>query len=194
MRETYFHKDGRPKDVGDFIYRRNLARTLDKIAKNGPDIFYEGEIADHIINTVESAQGGITKEDMMAYNVKIRDPVTSEIAGFKVITAGVPTCGPLIIQILKVVAKLGLRSPENVTTIQKIIETFKFAYVDRMQLGDPDFVAQMDNLVAKIISDERASEIAPKICKVKYCLSLSCIVEQDISSGILSGEKYIFRL
>lgn len=40
MRLAYFHKDGRPKEVGDYIYRRNLAETLEKIANQGPDIFY----------------------------------------------------------------------------------------------------------------------------------------------------------
>lgn len=42
MRDTYFRPDdGLPKRKGDFIFRPNLANTLEMIAKEGPDSFYQ---------------------------------------------------------------------------------------------------------------------------------------------------------
>lgn len=40
---------------------------------------------------VQSLEGGITMSDMKNYTALIREPLVTEFAGFKLITAGVPT-------------------------------------------------------------------------------------------------------
>lgn len=91
MRKTYFKKNGNPKEKGDFIYRPELAKTLELIATRGPNVFYEGSVGECIIQRVQSLEGGLTMEDLRGYEVKIRDPLIVDIGGFKVITAGAPT-------------------------------------------------------------------------------------------------------
>lgn len=40
MTATYLREDASPKKAGDLIFRPNLARTLEIIAAQGPDAFY----------------------------------------------------------------------------------------------------------------------------------------------------------
>ena len=91
MMETYFHADGTPKEKGDIIVRPNLARTLETLAEQGPDVFYEGEIARKLVDFVQSREGGVTMEDMRSYQPIIRQPIYGSYAGFDVITTGAPT-------------------------------------------------------------------------------------------------------
>lgn len=72
--------------------------------------------------------------------------------------------GPLVLQILNVLQRLNFTGgPNDWASAQKVIETFKFAYVDRMKMGDPAFIADPDGIVARIVSAERAAQIAPRI-------------------------------
>lgn len=77
--------------------------------------------------------------------------------------------GPILIEILQILDKLTLPGDEmNSESRQKIIEAFKFAYVDRMKLGDPAFVANVTDIVNELISCERACSIAPRIHGVLF--------------------------
>lgn len=107
MMQTYGREDGSPKKVGDFIFRSNLAQTLEKIADQGADVFYQvrssssstsiiqlpmqGEIGESLAQYVASKEGGFTLEDLRTYTVKIRPALIHEALGFKLITGGLPT-------------------------------------------------------------------------------------------------------
>lgn len=71
----------------------------------------------------------------------------------------------------------------NSESRQKIIEAFKFGYVDRMRLGDPAFVQNIEEIVKEVISCERACSIAPRIHGVTPISSIpdsNLKVESDI--------------
>lgn len=91
MMETYFSEDGTPKEKGDAIVRPNLARTLELIAEGGPDVFYEGEIAEHLVKFVKEHEGGVTMEDMRSYQPIIREPIYGQYGCHDLITCGAPT-------------------------------------------------------------------------------------------------------
>lgn len=79
----------------------------------------------------------------------------------------------MILQILNVLQQLNFTGGANDwASAQKVIETFKFAYVDRMKMGDPAFIPDPDGIVARIVSAERASQIAPRIHAV--CRQTPC--------------------
>lgn len=49
---------------GDWIKREAYGRTLETVAKHGADAFYHGEIANHMINKLESLGGVMTHKDV----------------------------------------------------------------------------------------------------------------------------------
>ena len=137
-----FQRDGNFYQPGEILKQPELARTLERIAKN-PDGFYHGELARELAATIQKNGGLITTADLAAYEVKEREPVRGTYRGYDIISAPPPSSGgAVLIEILNILegfdlAKTGNRSA---TTIHLTAEAFRRAFYDRADfMGDPDF-------------------------------------------------------
>jgi gamma-glutamyltranspeptidase/glutathione hydrolase len=63
-RSIFMHADGTPLRRGEYLVQRDLAATLEGIAKNGDRSFYEGDTARLISEAVQAAGGRMTREDL----------------------------------------------------------------------------------------------------------------------------------
>ncbi|HDZ5145742.1 TPA: gamma-glutamyltransferase [Campylobacter jejuni] len=165
----YFLKeDGSTYKSGDLFIQKDLAKTLKLIAKEGPDAFYKGKIADLIASDMVKNKGIITKEDLAQYQVIWRKPVEGTYRNYDIISMAPPSSGgAIIIQILNImenanIENLGFASSK---TLHIMAEAMRQAYADRSEyMGDPDFVKiPLDKLTSK----EYAKEIYAKIPKDK---------------------------
>ena len=68
-----FTKSGVPYEAGDTLKQPDLARTLDRIAAQGPAGFYEGETALLLEKEMLANGGLITREDLKNYEAVRRD-------------------------------------------------------------------------------------------------------------------------
>src|SRR5258707_1083351 len=82
-----FQKDGAFFQIGDTLVQPELAQTLTRIAKNGPNEFYEGETARHFADEMAKHGGLITTADLKAYRAIERKPLVGMYHGYEVITA-----------------------------------------------------------------------------------------------------------
>ena len=137
-----FQRNGNLFRAGETLKQPELARTLERIAKN-PDDFYHGDLAREIATAVKKGGGLITAEDLANYEVKERQPVQGTYRGYDVISAPPPSSGgTALVEILNILegfdlAKAGNRSAES---IHLTTEAFRRAFFDRAEfLGDPDF-------------------------------------------------------
>jgi gamma-glutamyltranspeptidase / glutathione hydrolase len=137
-----FQHDGNFYQPGDIFKQPELARTLERIAKN-PDDFYHGALARELAADIQKNGGLITAADLAAYEVKEREPVRGTYRGYDIIGAPPPSSGgATLIEILNILegfdlAKSGNRSAE---TIHLTSEAFRRAFFDRADfMGDPDF-------------------------------------------------------
>ena len=73
MSSHIFLNDGKMYRVGDTLRQPELAATLKRIAKNGPDEFYKGETAQMLASDMASFGGLITLDDLAHYQPKIRE-------------------------------------------------------------------------------------------------------------------------
>ena len=78
---------------GDLLVQPELAATLKSIAELGPKGFYEGVVADQIVNQMKKSGGIITHDDLKNYVAKWRTPITSEYRGHKIISMPPPSSG-----------------------------------------------------------------------------------------------------
>jgi gamma-glutamyltranspeptidase/glutathione hydrolase len=62
-------------EPGDRVKNEDLARSMELIAKDGPDAFYRGAIAQAIHNDMAANGGLITKDDLAAYRVRVLEPL-----------------------------------------------------------------------------------------------------------------------
>lgn len=137
-----FQRNGKFYKPGEVLKQPELAKTLERIAKN-PDDFYHGEMARELASDVQKGGGLITADDLANYEVKEREPIRGAYRGYDVIGAPPPSSGGIaLLEILNILegydlTKTGNRSAE---TIHLTAEAFRRAFYDRAEfLGDPDF-------------------------------------------------------
>jgi gamma-glutamyltranspeptidase/glutathione hydrolase len=137
-----FQRDGNYYQPGELLRQPELARTLERIAKN-PDDFYRGAMARELAAAIHKGGGLVTAADLAAYEVKEREPIRGSYRGYDIISAPPPSSGGVaLIEILNILegfelAKLGNRSG---SAIHLEAEAFRRAFYDRADfLGDPDF-------------------------------------------------------
>ena len=129
---------------GDVFINDSLHNTLNKILKHGPEIFYNGEISNKIVNYVQSKGGIISNDDLVSYSPVWREPFIFNFNGYEIYTMGLPSSGGIVMaQILK---SLQLMDQEKIINdkikyIKTLIELEKLSFADRSYfLGDPDFI------------------------------------------------------
>src|SRR5713226_4920002 len=137
-----FLRDGNYYQPGELFKQPELARTLERIAKD-PDDFYHGAVARELAAAVQKGGGLMTPEDLANYEVKERAALHGAYRGYEVISAPPPSSGGIVLlETLNILegfdlAKLGNRSAQ---TLHLEAEAFRRAYMDRAEfLGDPDF-------------------------------------------------------
>lgn len=131
----------------DQVFKQTeLASTLERIRDQGEDGFYQGKTAEIIVDYMQRHQGLISKQDLLSYKVKVREPLLANWRGRQLITSPPPSSGGIaIIQWLRSYALLTEGQPQLVHNSQPYVhllaEIGKRVFADRAEyLGDPDFV------------------------------------------------------
>jgi len=160
-----FSKNGQPYEAGDILKQPDLARTLQRIADQGPAGFYEGETAALIEKDMKANGGLITREDLKKYQAKKREVIKGTYRGHEIIGMPPPSSGGIAVtQMLNVLEGYDLKANGygSAQNLHLIAESMRRAFADRAQyLGDPDFVTTMP--VARLISKEYADTLRKSI-------------------------------
>jgi gamma-glutamyltranspeptidase/glutathione hydrolase len=161
-----FTKNGLPFKEGDKLVQSDLALTLKQIRDYGYEGFYDGKVAQLIVNQIKSNGGFITFEDLKSYKPKERKPIQTTYGGFDVITMGPPSAGGVtLLQLLNILENHKFEPNEwgSSDYIHLLVEAMKYVFADRSKhIGDPDFY----NVPLKwLLSKDYAKEIFNKIGK-----------------------------
>jgi gamma-glutamyltranspeptidase / glutathione hydrolase len=139
-----FYPGGKPPEFGQILRQRDLADTLERIARQGRDGFYRGRTADLIVAEMKRGNGLISHKDLENYRSQWREPFIFRAGEFELITHPVPSSGGFTLaQILGLVDldKLKAAGRNSAQYIHMLTEAQRLAYADRnYHLGDPDFV------------------------------------------------------
>src|SRR5262249_13626805 len=84
--KVFLEPDGAALAQGTKLVQADLARTLERIAREGTRGFYEGPIAQNIVDSVRDVGGIMTREDLRDYRAVERAPVRGSYRGFDVIS------------------------------------------------------------------------------------------------------------
>jgi gamma-glutamyltranspeptidase/glutathione hydrolase len=148
---------------GDILVQPDLARTLQMLADQGPDVFYRGTIADELVAEMTRGRGLITKDDLARYRAVERAPLSTRYHGYDVFAPPPPSSGGIsLIEELNTLENFKLKkwgrwSPE---TFHVMTEAMRRANLDRARyLGDPDFV----QIPAKLTTREYGKQLAASI-------------------------------
>jgi gamma-glutamyltranspeptidase / glutathione hydrolase len=184
---AYGKRDGTQWVEGDRLVLTDLGRSLRAIANYGADVFYKGWIADRIAEDMRANGGLITKQDLAAYQPKVRTALRGTYRGFDIISMPPPSSGGVaLIEMLNILEPYELKSKGLLTApaLHLQIEAMRRGYLDRARhLGDPDFG---DVPVSMLISKEHARAAAASIDLTKASSSIE--LARDIITAPASSE------
>lgn len=152
-------KNGSLYEEGETFVNRGLAETLSLLAREGPDYFYSGPMADAMVIDIEANGGLLRHNDLADYNAIPGMPLKGEYRGFTLYTSPPPGGGITLLEILNILegyplGDMGHNSPQYIRAVSRAMRA---AFAHRAQfVGDPAFV---DVPVDRLISKEHALEI-----------------------------------
>lgn len=141
---TTFLKNGLPYQLHDRLVQTDLAHSLTTIAQQGTKAFYQGSIAQQLVNANQQHGGVLTIKDLLNYKIAEVDPLYCHYHDYTVATAPLPSgggitlCEMLAITEAYPLKQWGYHSPQS---LHIILEAMRYAYADRNRyLGDATFI------------------------------------------------------
>lgn len=161
--------DGVPWKEGDRFYSP-LGTVLKKIAEQGADGFYSGDVGAAIAKTVKQHDGVMTKQDLQSINVKTRIPLKDDYRDHTIYSMPPASSGGIaLLQTLQALESWEAASNRSLKSLEHnsadyvhvVAEAMKHAFADRAEfLGDTDFVeVPVDRIISRKYSDQIATKI-----------------------------------
>jgi gamma-glutamyltranspeptidase/glutathione hydrolase len=162
--KIFSRPDGTSLREGDRLIQEDLAKTLDAIAQRGPDGFYQGPVAEKLVDAIHDAGGIMTLDDLKSYQAVIRTPMHGTYRGYDIVSMPEPSSGGVVLlETLNILEGFPMAEMKqgSAPSLHLLIEAMKRAYADRARyLGDPAFVKAP---VATLISKDYAAKLRASI-------------------------------
>ncbi|WP_421878077.1 gamma-glutamyltransferase [Pacificispira sp.] len=156
--------DGAVPAIGARLALPELAATLQKIAENGRDGFYAGDVADDMVSYLQSKGGLHTAEDFAAVKGDYVTPISAEYRDMTVWECPPNGQGVIALLLMKAMSRIRAdlgKGPITADRIHYEIEACRMAYRARnLYLADPAFA---DVPVEALLSDAYAQSIVDAI-------------------------------
>jgi gamma-glutamyltranspeptidase/glutathione hydrolase len=154
---------GRTPRAGDIFKNPRMAKTLRRIAEEGPECFYKGEIAEEIISCSEKLGGLFTRKDFADHRSDWVEPISAHYRGFDICEMPPATQGFVALEMLKILEGFefsGMKA-QSADALHLMIEAKKLAFADRDRyLADREF---MKLSVADLFSSKRVDTVRRQI-------------------------------
>jgi gamma-glutamyltranspeptidase/glutathione hydrolase len=151
--EIYLKAGGKPYEKGEKITNHKLAATLEKLARQGTKPFYEGKIAQDMVDAVQKSPinpGYLSLADLKNYRIRSGDLICTKYRQkYKICSMPLPAGGVTLLQILGILENFDLAKlqPNSPQAIHLISEATRLAYADR-----GEYVGDVANVpVAKLL-------------------------------------------
>ncbi|EEB08178.1 gamma-glutamyltranspeptidase Ggt2 [Schizosaccharomyces japonicus yFS275] len=148
---------------GETMQRPAYAETLLQIAREGVQSFYNGSLAHVMVRYLQSKGGIITKEDFANYRVEVEPALETQYRNRTVYTTQLPSGGPALIEGLNILDGFDFDTLTSHERLQVIIETMKWMFAGRSQLGDPKYIQENLEKVKELLDPEHAKAIRANI-------------------------------
>ncbi len=158
-----------PYREGERFAQPELAETLALLGSHGPRAFYQGAIAERLIDTVQRTGGIIDAVDLARYTARERQPLTGTFLGRTVVTVGPPSSGGGVLLLMLNMVEALVSEPRLPKTWPApidhvLLEIMRRAYAVRStEFGDPDFVAMdLNTVLSREFATRLVASIGPR--------------------------------
>lgn len=163
---------GKAPAKGEIFKNPYLANTLEKIGKEGRDVFYRGEMAEKMVKYLRENGGFFTMKDFEDHHSDWVEPVSTNYRGYDVWELPPNGQGIATLQMLNILENFDLKSMGFGSTdyMHLFIEAKKLAFEDRAKFyADPDFnKIPVNVLISAAYGKKRAELIDQKRAARSY--------------------------
>lgn len=169
---------------GEILRQPQLANTLESIARSGSMFFYNSSFTEEMVAELASEYGSILRvEDFLNYEAATRDPLISEYKGMKVHSFPPPASGSVLSLVFNILNGYDLEEIDSLA-YHRIVEAYKFAYGQRLSLGDPDYNETISEVVDFMLDVDTAADMRSRITdytthNVEYYLENQPLLNPD---------------
>jgi len=150
----YLTEAGDIREAGGILRNPDMAASLRRIAEEGVEAFYEGQIAEAIVADMDRNGGLLTLADLKNAEPEETEPLWGDYRGFRIAANPPPGGGVMVLEMLNILenfdlAGMGHNSPDYIAAVA---EAMKIATVDKdRHVGDPRFVdVPLERLIAHV--------------------------------------------
>ena len=158
VKETYTN-NGKVPEKGDLFKNPYLASTYKKLAKDGRDAFYEGDIAAITTKFIEEQGGFLSMEDMKSHTSSWVEPISTNYRGYDIWELPPNGQGLAALQMLNIIEGFNFKEIPfgSAQHLHIVNEAKKLVYEDRAEYyADPTFVkVPVEQLLSKDYSAKR---------------------------------------
>lgn len=148
---------------GDRIVQKDLGDLLKRIARDGPDGLYRGEVAEAIDEFMRQKGGILSRQDLADYRPIVTEPISVPFNGHTIKAVPTPSGALTNLQTYRILDNfdLGGLGHNTVDYLNVFIQSARHAFADRYRyLGDNDFVPVP---LQGLLSVEYNRELARKV-------------------------------
>ncbi|QIZ75850.1 gamma-glutamyltransferase [Ferrimonas lipolytica] len=165
----YFAPNGKWLNAGDKRTNPELARTLSNIAKHGPAAFYQGPLAQQMVDAVNSdadRPGLLALTDLNQFAPVWRKPLCQPYRQYQICGMGPPSSGAVAVgQILSILEPFAIdkMAVNGADFVHHYAQASRVAYADRAHyIADPAFVeVPLESMLAPSYLQQRSTNILP---------------------------------
>lgn len=182
---THFLNAGKALEAGEVFRAPGQAEVLRRIAKDGRDAFYTGEIAEDMIATLNRLGGLHKPEDFAATTATPTDPIGGDYKSLTLLEHPPNSQGATANLILNILSHFDLPSldPFGSARAHLEAEAAKLAYDARDRfIADMDYTTRLAHMTAPETAERLAALIDPKRAMTSA---------RDISEGVHKETIYI---
>ncbi|GGK70823.1 gamma-glutamyltranspeptidase [Ornithinimicrobium pekingense] len=136
--EHFRRADGAPLREGDRLVQQELARTMQVLADEGPEAFYEGSLAEALLE-----EPGIDAGSLAAYEVQVAEPASGPVDDHVLVSAAPALPGAALVQLVQLAEAGGIGevAPYSPDFVRLQSQAWSVAERSVRELfGDPAFV------------------------------------------------------
>jgi gamma-glutamyltranspeptidase/glutathione hydrolase len=149
--------------AGETFRRPELAKTLEGVAEEGPDAFYEGEPAKSLAAAIRARGGVLRDDDMAAHNSAWVEPISARYRDVNVYTQPPVSLGCVMLIELRMFERLGLPAldPDDPTRVDAMVRCKHAAFADTLAvIGDhPDSLSRVGGLLSDDHIERRCEDL-----------------------------------
>ncbi|XP_029906331.1 uncharacterized protein LOC115358473 [Myripristis murdjan] len=156
--------DGQAPNHGQVFRNPGLARTLKELGERGKPAFYQGRVAQAIVDVISQHGGVMTLDDLSGHDSEVIAPVSADYKGVRLWEPPPNSQGLAALLVLNILENFPLKAlgHNSPAYVHVLVEAVRLGLGDALHyLSDPDHVTvPLETLLDKNYSQQQAQRIS----------------------------------